>query len=97
MYSKRKKSQNLHIQSLNAKVIQGISKRCKEFNVPVIVLCGKNEINNISLDVYNIKDVIIINPPQIDEATAFKNVKTYLLDATNQVMNNIYTWKYNKN
>lgn len=84
-------------QSLNGKVIQGISKRCKEFNVPVIVLCGKNEINNISLDEYNIKDVILINPPQIDKATAFKNVKTYLLDATNQVMNNIYTWKYNKN
>jgi hypothetical protein len=39
--------------------------------------------------------VILINPPHIDEATAFKNVKTYLLDATNQVMNNIYTWKYN--
>ena len=81
-------------QSLNGKVIQGIAKRCKLANVGVIVLCGKYEPIDQPLTEYNIKDVICINPPNIDYEMAIKHVRSYLLDATNTAMNYIYSWKY---
>lgn len=73
-------------QSLNGKVISGITKRCKDNNVLVIIVCGL--INDIDSSVYSlgIEEIHSINPKNETYIDSIKNVKINLYNKIKEII-----------
>lgn len=74
-------------QSLNGKVISGITNCCKKHNVPVIVVCGTIGDINDSVYTLGIKDIYPINPINESYEDSIKNVKTNLYNTIKKIVN----------
>lgn len=76
-------------QSLNGKVLSGISALCKKHNKPLIAFCGKLELRNDQLEEANISVVHCINPKDISLQEAYKQAPELLADAAFKVVKNL--------
>ncbi len=73
-------------QTLSGKVIAGVGKVAKKEDVPVIVLCGKNELKSNDMNSLGVNTAFSIVPGPCTLNEAVSNAKEWVFDRTEQIM-----------
>lgn len=73
-------------QTLSGKVISGVSKRAEREYIPVIVLCGSNELDSESLDQLGVAASFSIVPGPCSLDEAFFHTKEWAENQSEQIM-----------
>ncbi|SOE20631.1 glycerate kinase [Spirosomataceae bacterium TFI 002] len=68
----------LDSQTLSGKLIAGVAHKLKENNIPLVVFCGKNELNDTELEVLGVQSTYALLDDKTTEIEAMNNAKDLL-------------------
>jgi glycerate 2-kinase len=71
-------------QTLSGKVVKGIADLCIKYHKPLIILAGKNDLNEQSLRTLGASRVVTLMRPDLSEEEAIRNAATLIVQRTRE-------------